>query len=159
MRGAGGAASTGTAEATVLLVEDNRGDVGLVERAFEARELPADLAVAETADEALDRIHGRGEYAGESRPALLLLDLNLPTTTGQQLLEELAEDAEARQLPVVVLTNSKSPRDIDEAYAAGANACVIKPVDPDEFADRVAATVRFWIEDAQLPVWAGGGRR
>lgn len=119
----------------MLLVEDNHGDVHLIERAFECRELPGTLHAVQTGDEALDWVFQRGDFADTPRLELVLLDLNLPATTGQDVLDEIKSDPQLKQLPVVVLTSSQAEDDLAEAYEAGANACLIKPVDPEKYAD------------------------
>lgn len=141
----------------VLLVEDNHGDVTLVERAFEERDLPGTLHVAKTGDEALDWLFRRGEHADPPRPDLVLLDLNLPATSGHEVLEEIKADPATRWLPVIVMTSSLSPGDLRDAYGQFANACLIKPADPDEFADRLQALTGFWLDAVELPSAADGG--
>lgn len=135
----------------ILLVEDNHGDVRLVERAFESRNLPGELHAVQTGDEALDWLHARGEFEDAPRPDLVLLDLNLPATSGISILEEVKADPDLRRLPVVVLTSSLSDADLVAAYERNANACLLKPVDPDEFSDLVATCTEFWASVAALP--------
>lgn len=142
---------TATEDVDILLVEDNYGDVALVERAFEERELPGTLHAVQTGDEALDWLHRRGEHSSAPRPDLVLLDLNLPATGGHEVLEAAKSAPEIQRIPVTILTSSQSQDDLDEAYEQCANACLIKPVDPDEFADRIQAFVEFWVHTAALP--------
>lgn len=135
----------------VLLVEDNQGDVTLIEQAFEDRELPGTLHVVQTGDEALDWLYQREEFTGALRPDVVLLDLNLPATSGHAVLEEIKSDPRLKQLPVVVLTSSQSEDDLTHAYRKFANACLIKPVDPEEFADRIQTFAEFWMATVTLP--------
>lgn len=134
----------------VLLIEDNHGDVALVERAFEDRDLPGTLTVVQTGDEALDRLRERAASPDASPPDLVLLDLNLPATSGHEVLAEIKSDPQLKRIPVTVLTSSQSDDDLLRAYDRGASACLIKPVDPDEFADRIEAFATFWAETATL---------
>lgn len=135
----------------ILLVEDNDGDVRLVERAFKTRDLPGTLHVVQTGDGALDWLHQRGEFTERPQPDLVLLDLNLPATSGEEILEELQSDSHLQRLPVIVLTSSRSDDDLVMAYEAGANACLRKPVDPVEFADLIQTFVEFWVKATALP--------
>lgn len=135
----------------VLLVEDNHGDVALVERAFETRELPGTVHVVNEGDDALDWVLRRGEFSDAPLPDLVLLDLNLPATDGHEILAAVREDAAAKRIPVIVLTSSLSQADVRTAYEQAANACVVKPVDPDEFADRIESLADFWLRVATLP--------
>ncbi|MGQ3413644.1 response regulator [Natrinema sp. LN54] len=139
------------ADIDILLIEDNDGDVRLIERAFETRELPGTVHVVQTGDTALDWLYQRGEYAEQPLPDLVLLDLNLPATSGQDILAERRSDSRLRQIPVIVLTSSQSDSDFVEAYKNCANACLRKPVDPEEFADLIQTATEFWVSTAVLP--------
>lgn len=142
----------------ILLVEDNHGDVHLIEQAFQTRELQGTLHTVQTGDEALDWLYQRDEFAEAPRPDLLLLDLNLPATSGHTVLEEIKSDPHLRRLPVIVLTSSQSEEDVVAVYEECANACLRKPVDPEEFADHLQSLVDFWGSVAVLPpVFEGGG--
>ena len=135
----------------VLLAEDNHGDIHLIEQTFEERGLPADLYAVQTGRAALDWLYQRGEFTDAPRPEFVLLDLNLPGIGGQTVLKEIKSDSGLKRIPVIVLTGSESETDVTEAYGAGANACLRKPVDPTEFADRIQAVVEFWQSAAVLP--------
>lgn len=138
-------------EVDILLVEDNGGDVTLIERAFAERDLPGEIHTVRTGSDALDWLNRRGEYADAPMPALVLLDLNLPATSGHDVLAEIKSTPELRRIPVVVLTSSQAEADLADAYEKHANACLIKPVDPDEFADRIETFTDFWVSTAALP--------
>lgn len=135
----------------ILLVEDNHGDVHLIERAFETRNLTGTLHATQTGDEALDWLFQRDDFADAPRPDLVLLDLNLPATSGQDILEEIKSDPGLKRIPVIVLTSSQSEDDLIEAYEACANACLRKPVNPEEFADHIQQFAEFWVSTAVLP--------
>lgn len=135
----------------ILLVEDNPADVTMVEQVIEERALPGILHVVQTGDEALDWLHQLDEFTGVPRPDLVLLDLNLPAISGRDVLDEIRSAPSLQSLPVVVLTGSKAEEDLAAAYEAGANACVVKPVDPEEFSDRIQSVVAFWVSTAARP--------
>jgi len=135
----------------VLLAEDNHGDIHLIEQTFEERGLPADLYAVQTGQAALDWLYQRGEFTDAPRPELVLLDLNLPGVGGQTVLKEIKSDSGLKRIPVIVLTGSESEIDVNEAYEAGANGCLCKPVDPTEFADQIQAVVEFWHSTVVLP--------
>ena len=135
----------------ILLVEDNDGDVRLIERAFETRELPGTLHVVQTGNMALDRLFQRGEFMEAPWIDLVLLDLNLPAINGQEVLEEIKSEPSLKRMPVIVLTSSQSTGDLVKAYEAGANACMLKPVDPGEFTDLLQTFTEFWADTVALP--------
>lgn len=139
------------ADVDILLVEDNPGDVALIEQAFADRGLSGTVHAVKTGEEALDWLYQRDSFTDVPRPDLMLLDLNLPATSGQAVLDEVKSDPRLRRLPVVVLTGSRSDDDLIAAYEACANACLAKPVDPEVFADRIQTLVDFWVSTATLP--------
>lgn len=138
-------------KATILLVEDNPGDVRLTKEAFKDGRIENTLYVATDGVEALDFLFQRGEYADAPRPDLVLLDLNLPRKNGEEILEEIRSDSKLTSLPVIILTSSAAENDVVKSYELHANAYMTKPVDPDEFIDTVRTLERFWFSIAQLP--------
>ena len=92
----------------VLMIEDNRGDVVLVQTAIEATGLPYHVTVVTDAAEAVEYLHGRGKYAESPRPELILLDLKLPRKNGCEVLDEIRLDPLVAAIPLVLLSSSKS---------------------------------------------------
>jgi CheY-like chemotaxis protein len=137
--------------AQILLVEDNPGDVRLTKEAFKQGRIENDLHVVSDGAEALSFLDGRGEYADTPRPDLILLDLNLPGTDGEEVLAELKADPALRSIPVIVLTSSRAEEDVVRSYELHANAYLTKPVDPDEFIETVRAFEKFWFSVVRLP--------
>lgn len=135
----------------ILFVEDNPGDIRLIEEAFEDQGTPATLHVVQSGDQALDWLFGKDEFAEAPLPKLVLLALSLPAINGLTVLEEIKSDPRLKRLPVIVLTGSNSERELTEAYEARANACLIKPVDPAEFANLIQTFEEFWVSAAALP--------
>ncbi|ELY60280.1 response regulator [Natronococcus sp. A-GB1] len=138
-------------DAEILLVEDNPGDVRLLQEALAVTAIPHQLHVVTNGDEAVEFVYQRGEYADAPQPDLILLDLNLPHTDGHEVLTEVKSDPEHSRIPIIVLSSSNDDDDIQRAYAAGANAYLTKPVDPDELVERVELIQTFWFSLAQLP--------
>lgn len=137
-------------DADILLVEDNHGDTRMVEMAFERQEIPHTLHTVKTGEEALNWISERDGGTEAPRPDLVLLDLNLPGTSGQAVLKEIKSDSRLKQIPVVILTSSRSEADVIEAYEEHANACLIKPNDPDDFIHLVQTVADFWLSTVTL---------
>lgn len=126
----------------ILLVEDNPQDVDLTLRAFQRRKLANPILVARDGEEALAWIP-RWE-AGETLPAVILLDLRLPRIDGLTVLRTLKTHAALRRIPVVVLTTSKEDHDIQSAYDLGANSYIVKPVDFNNFMDVAQQIELYW---------------
>jgi CheY-like chemotaxis protein len=79
------------------------------------------------------------------------LDLNLPQLTGHEVLAHVKRDATLKEIPVVVLTGSANPADIEQSYALGANAYVQKPLELDEYLATIHDLIGFWYQRAILP--------
>ena len=137
--------------ADVLLVEDDPGDVMLTRDSFEDCHLGLNLHVASDGEEALSFLHRAGEFAGVPRPALILLDLNLPRKSGREVLAEIKGDAILRRIPVVVLTTSQSEEDVMTVYNLNANCYVTKPADLDDYLKTIRCLEEFWLRVARLP--------
>jgi len=135
----------------ILLVEDNEGDVGLIEEVFEEAKIRNNLHVAEDGEEAMLYLHGEGKFSGSPRPDIILLDLNLPKKDGREVLREIKEDNNFRNIPVVILTTSNAEKDILRAYDLHANAYINKPLDFDQFIKVVESIGNFWLEIVKLP--------
>jgi CheY-like chemotaxis protein len=131
---------------TVLLVEDDPGDVVLIQEAFEHNKVRNSLHIVGDGVEAMDFLR-----AGESRPDLILLDLNLPRKDGREVLAEVKSDPAFRSIPVVVLTTSKAEEDILRSYDLHANAYVTKPVDFNRFIEVVRQIDEFFVTVVKLP--------
>ena len=135
----------------ILLVEDNAGDVGLVEEVFEESKIQNNLHVAEDGEEAVFYLHRERKFSCSPRPELILLDLNLPKKNGHEVLREVKEDSNLQNIPVVVLTSSSAEMDITRAYELHANAYITKPLDFNQFIKVVGSIVNFWLEIVKLP--------
>lgn len=129
----------------ILLVEDNKGDQVIMGEAFEDAKVQCDLVIVSDGVEALRYLKKGGEYNADHLPNLIILDLNLPKQNGSEVLAQIKKDPKLQHIPVVVLSNSQSPKDICQCYALRANAYVGKPSGFQGFVD-FAHTIRlFWI--------------
>jgi two-component system, chemotaxis family, response regulator Rcp1 len=135
----------------VLLVEDNMPDIRLTKMAIEYSELTITLEVVHDGIQALEYLEGLGAYAQKPKPDLMLLDLNMPRMNGLELIARLRSDSKWRALPILVLTSSSAPSDIESSYAAGANYYLIKPMNFDEYMNLVTTSLRFWGSMVELP--------
>ncbi|HEY3758145.1 MAG TPA: response regulator [Solirubrobacteraceae bacterium] len=140
---------------SVLLVEDDPGDVLLIREAFSEQKVGNVLSVVSDGVEAMRFVRGEGEYADRERPDLVLLDLNLPRKGGAEVLAEIKSDPELATIPVIVLTTSSSQEDIMGSYRMHANAYITKPVDFERFREIVHQIDDFFIGIVKLPPRAG----
>lgn len=136
---------------TLLLIEDNLGDIRLTEEAFRETGDQVDIEVVMDGVEALAYLQQEGKYADKPRPDIIMLDLNLPKWGGRQVLERIKVDAELRRIPVIVLTTSNASADVKTAYDLHANCFIRKPVDFDSFFQIIQHIQDFWLKTVTLP--------
>jgi CheY-like chemotaxis protein len=136
----------------ILLVEDNEGDIGLVEEVFQEAKIRNNLYVAEDGEEAMLFLHKEGKFSDVPRPDIILLDLNLPRKDGREVLKEIKEDDSLKRIPVVVLTTSKAEEDILKSYNLHANSYITKPVDFNQFIKVIKSIEDFWLDVVKLPL-------
>ena len=139
----------------ILLVEDDPGDIELTRKAFLTSKMKVNLAVISDGDEALAYLHREGEYPDVQRPDLILLDLNLPGLSGQEVLQEIKSDKHLKSIPVVILTTSDSEEDILKTYSLGANCYVNKPLGLQEFMKSIESIETFWFTVVKSPPRSG----
>jgi chemotaxis family two-component system response regulator Rcp1 len=135
----------------VLLVEDNPGDIRLIQEAFKEGEVYSHLNVTRDGEQAMAYLRQEGTYSRSPRPAFILLDLNLPRKDGREVLEEIKSDKGLRQIPVVILSTSTNAEDVRRAYDLHANCYVPKPLDVDQLVQLGRLLEEFWLSTVLLP--------
>lgn len=124
---------------TVLLAEDDPGHATLVIRNLTRAGVANDLVHVPDGQEALDFVHCQGNYADRTPngPLLLLLDINMPRVDGVDVLRRIKSEEETRQIPVIMLTTTDDPREIERCYQLGCSVYLTKPVEYTAFVDAV----------------------
>jgi two-component system, chemotaxis family, response regulator Rcp1 len=135
----------------VLLVEDNDGDVELVERALARDCEPVRLSVAHDGLQALEYLHRRGQFADAKLPDIIFVDINMPGMDGKQFLESMKAVEAFRLIPAIMLTSSTAYQDIADCYARHANCYVVKQFDPKVNMAAIRQLVSYWTTIACLP--------
>jgi two-component system, chemotaxis family, response regulator Rcp1 len=135
----------------VLLVEDNPGDVRLIQETFKENRILTELNVMSDGEEAINYLKKIGKYKNESNPDLILLDLNLPKLDGREILAEIKDEDNLRRIPVIVLTSSSAESDVYKSYDLNANCFISKPVDLDSFINVLKSIENFWFTIVKLP--------
>lgn len=131
----------------IVLVEDNPADARILETALARAGAPTTVVVLENGRKAVDYFTGAGPVECD----VALVDLNLPLVSGFEVLEAIRASKTLRSLPVIVLSGSSSPADVDRCYQAGANSYICKPVHLDEIYAMAARFVAYWTECVKLP--------
>jgi CheY-like chemotaxis protein len=138
----------------ILFADDDPDDRMLVRDAFEEGRLDCDLRCVEDGEELIDYLCRRGKYASAReapRPALILLDLNMPRKDGREVIREIKADPAVRQIPIIVLTTTQAEEDIRRAYDLGVNSLIVKPVLFEALVDVVSTLGKYWFETVELP--------
>lgn len=135
----------------LLLVEDNKGDALLISRAFLRGQIAIKLTVASTGEEALQLLEN--QVVNDHSPSydLILLDLNLPGISGHEVLKNLKNNTNTRQIPVVVLSSSQAEYDVTQSYSHHANCYIKKASNLDELYVVVEQIEQFWFNYVTLP--------
>ncbi|MFF5173445.1 response regulator [Micromonospora sp. NPDC000089] len=135
----------------ILVVDDDPGDVLMIEEALEDSEIDKVIDVVSDGQEAMEFLRREGRHTEARRPDVILLDLNMPRMDGRQVLGEVKQDEDLRTIPIVVLTTSNADTDIVGSYTLQANAYVTKPIDLDDFNDVVRRIDEFFGRVVVLP--------
>jgi CheY-like chemotaxis protein len=135
---------------TVLLIEDNPGDIRLTREAFRESGFDVDLHVAEDGVDAMRFLRREGVDANAPRPDFVLLDLNLPRKDGREVLALIKDDPNLKTIPTVVLTTSDAEADIVKSYQLHANCYISKPLEFQKFSEVVGQIYELWMQTATL---------
>ncbi len=138
--------------ADILLVEDELASARLVQEALRVNPVSVRLSMARDGEQALAMLRRQGCYAAAERPALILLDLNMPKKDGFAVLAEVKVDPTLKRIPVIVLTTSSAPQDIQRSYDLDANCYIVKPRDLLGLITVIKQTTDFWLSAASLPL-------
>jgi len=130
----------------VLLVEDNPGDALLFERAMQAVEGRVNFSCLSDTEKLMEVL------GSKQAPDLVILDLNLPRISGLQLLKDIKSNSQTAHVPVVILTNSVSRRELMEAYRLGAAGFIQKSISFEEYSENMQAVMEYWLKVVALPV-------
>jgi CheY-like chemotaxis protein len=135
----------------ILLVEDDSGDALIAIETLEALGLAGHLHLVTDGVLAMEFLRRTGQFAEAPRPALVLLDLNLPRRSGLEVLADMKSDQDLRSIPVVVFTSSQAEQDIVSSYSLHANAYVTKPLELDSFSAAIKHIDEFFLSIVRLP--------
>jgi CheY-like chemotaxis protein len=139
----------------ILVVEDSDEDFATLMRIFRKLEVVQPVTRCVNAEDCFDYLHATGRHTGRQRealPALMLLDLNLPGMDGHGVLRRLKAEFPLKRLPVVIITTSSNPKDIQQCYDEGASSYLIKPVDYATFENTIRRFIEYWFHAVQLPL-------
>lgn len=134
----------------ILVVDDDPGAARLMQIAFQQTTVSVRVNVLHNNRDTVPYLRRSGDYANTTLPDLIVMDYKMPLNGGRTL-AEIKNDPICRHIPVIIVTLTKSPEDIMEAYSRGANCCLRKPLDITELDDFIADLERFWLRRVILP--------
>ncbi|MBC6698695.1 response regulator [Hymenobacter puniceus] len=138
--------------APVLIVDDNAEDFTALSRAFRKNAVRHPVLRCEDGDQALEYLQGYGRHPAwpNMLPIIILLDLNMPGTDGQAVLDVIKHDETLRIIPVIVFTTSANSRDVAECYRLGANSYLTKPIEYHMLEEKIGLIARYWLDSSEL---------
>ena len=139
----------------ILYAEDEQDDVFFMQRAFRQAGVQQTLQTVSDGAEAVAYLSGNAKYADRDNypvPGLILLDLNMPQMSGFEVLKWIRSSPLHCKIPVLVLTSSNQPSDVDRASILGANGFLVKPGKPEQLVDVVKAFKEYWLAHDQFTV-------
>lgn len=128
--------------ATILLVDDSADDRFLLRRCWAKAGIPNPLVELEDGQQAIDHL---AATSARDMPALVLLDLKMPLRNGFEVLAWMRAHEPCMRVPVIVMTASDQPGDVEEVYALGANSFLVKPSSVEELIELLLAVKAFWL--------------
>ena len=138
----------------ILIADDDEDDRMLIADAFEEARLNNPVDFVEDGEELMEYLNRTGRYehlTEDDLPGIILLDLNMPKKDGRTALQEIRADKKLHNIPIVVLTTSKSEEDILKTYNLGVNSFITKPVTFDRLVEVVKVLGKYWIEIVAIP--------
>ena len=135
----------------ILLVEDNPGDVRLMQEAFKDAKIGNRITVARDGREALAILNGQETASGQNPPDIVMLDLNLPGQNGFEILSTMKASPRLKSIPVVILSGSRAEQDIARSYELNASCYVTKPLDLQQFMEVIRSVEDFSLAVVKQP--------
>lgn len=139
----------------LLVVEDSNEDFKMLQRLMKKMAVQNPIYRCTDGDEVFDFLQHKGNYQDSqplSRPSAILLDLNLPGIDGRDVLARVKQDANLKEIPVIVFTTSSNPQDVELCYQKGANGYLVKPMDAQELRKLIQAFVDYWLQANTTPM-------
>lgn len=139
----------------LLVVEDSDEDFEALSRIMDqVSTFPLSVHRCTDGEDALDFLNQDGKYSNVGaipKPELIVLDLNLPGTDGREVLATIKQSKTLKTIPVVVLSTSSNPKDIEACYQSGVNSYLLKPMNINELRDSVRMMLDYWFKATVLP--------
>lgn len=139
-------------EIVILIAEDDAGHARLIEKNLTRAGLHNRVERFDNGQAVLDYLfrRGPGPVRQLDRPYLLLLDIRMPQVDGVEVLRQVKNDAQLRKVPVIMLTTTDDPREVERCHAIGCASYIVKPVDYEKFAEAIKS-LGLYISLVEVP--------
>lgn len=129
----------------ILIADDDDGHAFLIEDNLRRAGVTAEIIRFADGQEVLDFLFGRttDPHFEKDRPYLLLLDIRMPKIDGVTALREIKAEPRLRKLPVIILTTTEDPREVERCHELGCNVYIQKPVSFDAFSAAISKLGKF----------------
>ncbi|AFY47371.1 response regulator containing a CheY-like receiver domain and an HTH DNA-binding domain [Nostoc sp. PCC 7524] len=138
----------------LLVIEDSDEDFEALWRIMQKETVLNPIFRCRDGDEALDFLYHTGDYSDPKtapRPSIILLDLNLPGTDGREVIAQIKQDQDLKSIPIVVLTTSSNPKDIEICYRYCIASYILKPIDINRLVKTIQTFLIYWLDIVILP--------
>lgn len=139
-------------EVIILVAEDDAGHARLIEKNLNRAGLNNPVVRFDNGQAVLDFLfrRGSGRHRASDVPYLLLLDIRMPQVDGIEVLRQIKQDPELRKVPVIILTTTDDPREVERCHSIGCASYIVKPVDYNKFAEAITG-LGLYISLVQVP--------
>lgn len=131
----------------ILIAEDDENDILILERALRKVGFTNPFHVCRDGAEVVEYLCGEGKYADRQKypfPRILITDLKMPKMDGLQLLRWLHDHPQCNIIPRIVLSASRQPSDVQEAYKWGVNSYLVKPGSYEQLVQMLKVVFDYW---------------
>ncbi len=138
----------------LLTIEDSDEDFTAFERVVRQLSINKPIFRCTNGEDALEFLYHTGKYndsPASPRPAIILLDLNLPGMDGRDVLLQIKQDKDLQNIPIIVFTTSSNPTDIEVCYQRGVNGYIVKPIDTSKLIWTIKLFMAYWFDLTTLP--------
>ncbi len=141
-----------TEEVVIIIAEDDAGHARLIQKNLGRVGLHNPIQFFENGQDVLDFLfrHGPGPHRKSDTSYLLMLDIRMPKVDGVEALRQIKEDPSLRKMPVIMLTTTDDPREVERCHLLGCNSYIVKPVDYDKFAEAIKQ-LGMYVSLVQVP--------
>ncbi len=139
-------------EVTILIAEDDAGHAALIKKNLKRAGISNNIVHFVDGQQVLDFLFQKKEIEDTSENSfLLLLDIRMPKVDGVEVLTQLKKDPELKKIPIIIITTTDDPKEINECHKLGCSTYIVKPIDYKQFIDAIVQLGLF-LTVVEVPV-------